>query len=52
MVRRVKNYKAGFVVSDSNLRPAATLADVLALTDAHRPLHHRRHRGRLGRPAG
>ncbi|WP_437302659.1 IMP dehydrogenase [Sorangium sp. So ce388] len=33
MVRRVKNYKAGFVVSDSNLRPEATLADVLALTD-------------------
>jgi len=32
MVRRVKTYKAGFVVSDSNLRPAATLADVLALT--------------------
>ncbi len=25
MVRRVKNYKAGFVVSDSNLRPDATL---------------------------
>ena len=33
MVRRVKNYKAGFVVSDSNLRPDATLADVLALTE-------------------
>jgi IMP dehydrogenase len=32
MVRRVKTYKAGFVVSDSNLRPIATLADVLALT--------------------
>ena len=32
MVRRVKTYKAGFVISDSNLRPAATLADVLALT--------------------
>ena len=32
MVRRVKNYKAGFVVSDSNLRPEATLADVLTLT--------------------
>ncbi|MEO8905784.1 MAG: IMP dehydrogenase, partial [Polyangiaceae bacterium] len=30
MVRRVKNYKAGFVVSDSNLKPTATLADVLA----------------------
>lgn len=31
MVRRAKNFKAGFVVSDSNLRPDATLADVLAL---------------------
>ena len=29
MVARVKNYKAGFVVSDSNLAPDATLADVL-----------------------
>jgi len=33
MVRRVKNYKAGFVISDSNLRPDATLADVLMLTE-------------------
>jgi IMP dehydrogenase len=33
MVRRVKNYKAGFVISDSNLRPDATLADVLALSE-------------------
>ncbi len=33
MVRRVKNHKAGFVVSDSNLRPDATLADVLALKE-------------------
>jgi IMP dehydrogenase len=33
MVRRVKNYKAGFVVSDSNLRPDATLAHVLALSE-------------------
>ncbi|WNG45213.1 IMP dehydrogenase [Archangium minus] len=32
MVRQVKNYKAGFVVSDSNLRPDARLADALALT--------------------
>ena len=31
MVARVKNYKAGFVVSASNLRPDATLQDVLAL---------------------
>ncbi|MBE6936900.1 MAG: IMP dehydrogenase [Ruminococcaceae bacterium] len=33
MVRRVKNYKAGFVISDSNLRPDQTLADVLALKE-------------------
>ena len=33
MVARVKNYKAGFVVSDSNLSPDATLADVLALKE-------------------
>lgn len=31
MVRKVKNHKAGFVSSDSNLRPDDTLADVLAL---------------------
>lgn len=31
MVARVKSYKAGFVRSDSNLRPDQTLADVLAL---------------------
>ena len=31
MVARVKSYKAGFVTSDSNLRPDDTLADVLAL---------------------
>lgn len=31
MVRRVKKFKAGFVTSDSNLRPDNTLADVLAL---------------------
>lgn len=33
MVRRVKKHKAGFVTSDSNLRPDATLSDVLALRD-------------------
>lgn len=33
MVRHVKNYKAGFVVSDSNLPIDSTLADVLALSD-------------------
>ena len=31
MVRKVKSYKAGFVPSDSNLLPTATLGDVLAL---------------------
>lgn len=33
MVRRVKKFKAGFVTSDSNLAPTATLADVLKLRD-------------------
>ncbi len=33
MVARVKNYKAGFVVSDSNLTPDSTLADVLDLAE-------------------
>ena len=33
MVRRAKSYKAGFVTSDSNLRPGDTLADVVALTE-------------------
>ena len=32
MVAKVKSYKAGFVVSDSNIKPDATLNDVLALT--------------------
>lgn len=31
MVRKAKKYKAGFVTSDSNLSPEATLADVLAI---------------------
>lgn len=33
MVSRVKNYKAGFVISDSNIKPDDTLADVLALKE-------------------
>ena len=33
MVARVKSYKAGFVVSDSNVTPEDTLADVLALVE-------------------
>ncbi len=31
MVAKVKSYKAGFVVSDSNLKPSSTLADVIEL---------------------
>jgi IMP dehydrogenase len=31
MVRKVKKYKAGFVVSDSNVKPDETLGDVLEL---------------------
>ena len=34
MVARVKSFKAGFVRSDSNITPEATLADVLALREA------------------
>lgn len=34
MVRKVKAYKAGFVPSDSNIRPDQTLADILALKEA------------------
>ena len=33
MVARVKSYKAGFVVSDSNISPDATLDDILALKE-------------------
>ena len=33
MIRKVKSYKAGFVRSDSNLRPDQTLADVIALKE-------------------
>ncbi len=33
MVARVKSYKAGFVTSDSNVRPDATLKEVVALTE-------------------
>jgi len=31
MIKRVKSHKAGFVKSDSNIRPDQTLADILAL---------------------
>ena len=33
MVAKVKNYKSGFVSSDSNLKPTNTLKEVLALLD-------------------
>ena len=33
MVARVKNYKAGFVVSDTQLSPTSTLADVLQIVE-------------------
>ena len=33
MVRKVKSYKAGFVKSDSNIRPDETLADIIALKE-------------------
>jgi len=33
MVKKVKSYKAGFVVSDSNLKPTNTLADVIKLKE-------------------
>ena len=32
MIKRVKKHKAGFVVSDSNVKPDATLEEVLELT--------------------
>ena len=33
MIRRVKSYKAGFVTSDSNIKPDQTLQDVVALKE-------------------
>ncbi len=33
MVRRAKDFKAGFVVSDSNIMPTGTLADIIALKE-------------------
>jgi IMP dehydrogenase len=33
MVRKVKKYKAGFVVSDANLKPDDTLRDIVALKE-------------------
>ncbi len=33
MVKKAKTHKAGFVASDSNIRPDATLADIIALKE-------------------
>ncbi len=33
MVSKVKNYKAGFVISDSNIKPDQTLADILEMKE-------------------
>lgn len=33
MVKRVKSYKKGFIVSDSNLKPTSTLREVLAIKE-------------------
>ena len=33
MVKRAKDHKAGFVTSDSNVRPESTLADIIALKE-------------------
>lgn len=33
MIRKVKSHKAGFVSSDSNIRPDQTLADIIALKE-------------------
>ena len=46
MVARVKSYKAGFVVSDSNLTPDGHPGGCAGAEGAHRPLHHGRHRRR------
>jgi IMP dehydrogenase len=33
MVRKVKKFKAGFVISDANITPESTLADIISLKD-------------------
>ena len=33
MVKRIKDYKAGFVKSDANIRPDQTLADLLSIKE-------------------
>ena len=39
MIRKVKRYRAGFVVSDSNVSPDMTLQDVLLLTEENRTFY-------------
>ena len=43
MVRRVKSFKAGYVVSDSNLAPHCHPARCAGAEGTHRPLHHCHH---------
>jgi IMP dehydrogenase len=49
MVGRVKSHKAGFVISDSNIKPDQTLADVLKLKEktGHSPSTYLKHRPRF-----
>jgi len=47
MVARVKSYKAGFVTSDSNIRPDQTLEEVVALIEKNRPFYYCRNGRRL-----
>ena len=39
MVKRVKDYKAGFVVSSSNIQPDKTLQDILGFKRKDRAFH-------------
>jgi IMP dehydrogenase len=48
MVSKVKKYKAGFVTSDSNVTPDATLAGCAGDQGQDRPLDNRRDGGRHG----
>lgn len=40
MVARVKNYKSGFVSSDSNIKPTTTLGEILDLLQKTEPFYH------------
>ena len=46
MIAKVKAHKAGFVRSDSNVKPTATLRELLEVMKTDRPLHRAGHRGR------